>query len=285
VKTYLDCMVCFVRQSLEAVRRLTPDTEVHERVIREGMAEGAKVDLGVPPPVMGQTIHRVIRKAMGVDDPYLEAKRRFSRFAMEREGDLRKRLLKSGDRIGFGIRLAIAGNIIDFGVKGEIEEGEVLESIEHALGFQIEGNLIRRFEAEAQQAREILYLADNAGEIVFDKLLIEQLPMAKITLAVKEGPIINDALMAEAREAGLTSLVKVISNGTDAPGTVLDQCNKEFVDIFNRADMVISKGQGNFEMLNEVKRPIWFLLKVKCEVLAKHLNLPIGEVVFRKNGV
>ncbi len=284
MKTYLDCMVCFVRQSLEAVRQLTPDEGVHERVMREVLTEAARVDLTVPPPVMGQTIHRVIRKAMDVADPYLEAKRRFSDFAMKLEGRLREKLLESVDPVGFGIRLAIAGNIIDFGVKGGVQEEEVFESINHALEFPIEERLIRQFKAEAGSAGEILYLADNAGEIIFDKLLIEQLPVTKITLAVKERPIINDALMTEAKEAGLTSLVKVISNGTDAPGTVLDQCSKEFIDIFNRADMVISKGQGNYEMLNEVKRPIWFLLKVKCNVLSKHLNLPIGEVVFTKNG-
>ena len=122
-------------------------------------------------------------------------------------------------------------------------------------------------------------LADNAGEIVFDRLLIEQLPIDRVTVAVRGYPVINDATLDDAETAGLTDIVDVISNGSDAPGTLLDDCSEAFRSRFEEADLIIAKGQGNYETLAQSPRPIFFLLRVKCPVVARDLDYPVGSMV------
>jgi damage-control phosphatase, subfamily I len=133
-------------------------------------------------------------------------------------------------------------------------------------------------------ADKVLFLCDNAGEIVFDQYLIQDTPCEKFTCAVRGAPVINDALLEDARVAGLTDLVKVISNGSDIPGTVLEACSTEFKKTFFDADVVIAKGQGNFETLSELtSKRIFFLLQVKCLVIARDIGFPVGTFVIRDN--
>jgi uncharacterized protein with ATP-grasp and redox domains len=133
------------------------------------------------------------------------------------------------------------------------------------------------------QAEKILDLADNAGEIVFDRLLIEQLPTEKVTLVVKGEPVINDATMEDAKVAGLTEIVKVIDNGSDAPGTIMESCSQRFLEHFEDSDLVIAKGQGNYETLSRVDKNIFFILKAKCPVIARDLGCKVGEMIIRRN--
>jgi uncharacterized protein with ATP-grasp and redox domains len=124
-------------------------------------------------------------------------------------------------------------------------------------------------------------LTDNAGEIVFDRFLIEQLPFDRVTVVVRGFPVINDATIADAETAGLTDIVEVMTNGSDAPGTILDDCSEEFRTRFAEADLIIAKGQGNYETLRECLRPIFFLLRVKCPLVANDLDCPVGSMVLR----
>ena len=122
-------------------------------------------------------------------------------------------------------------------------------------------------------------LTDNAGEIVFDRLLIEQLPAENITVVVRGKPVINDAMMEDASIAGLPQIVEVINNGSDAPGTILESCSEKFRHRFEKADLIIAKGQGNYETLSDVDKNIFFLLKVKCPVIAEHLGCEIDAII------
>lgn len=282
MKTYLDCMVCFVRQTLEALRMMMDDESLHEKVVKQVLAESASFAMTTPPPVMAQRIHRIIRQQLDNADPYAEAKKRFNEFALEMKDSLADKVKKSPSPWTTAIKLAIAGNIIDFGIHNDLDESRVQQCLAEALKAPLDNTLVDRFIQEATDAKEILYLADNAGEIVFDQLLIQLIGPQKITVAVKGGPIINDATLVDAEETGLTRLVRVISNGIDAPGTVLEQCTPEFLHYFHRADMIISKGQGNYETLSETDHSIWFLLKVKCQVISRHLNLPQGTLALIK---
>jgi damage-control phosphatase, subfamily I len=267
-------MVCFVRQTLEAVRMMTDDESLQERILRQVMAESADFNMTMPAPVMAQRIHRIIRQGLNNADPYVDAKKRFNQFALGMKNILAEKVRTSPSPIATAVKLAIAGNIIDFGIHSDLDEVQVQRCIADALEVSLDRSILDQFIREASNAKEILYLADNAGEIVLDQLLIELLGPSKITVAVKGGPIINDATLIDAEMTGLTKLVRVISNGIDAPGTLLDQCSPEFLELFRRADMIISKGQGNYETLSETNRSIWFLLKVKCSVVSRHLNLP-----------
>ena len=184
--------------------------------------------------------------------------------------------------------LAIAGNIIDYGVRNNLKVDEELKKIvEYANGHIGGGKKIifhyDKFKKKLRRAGLLLYLADNAGETVFDRILIEEIrkmyPGLRIIYAVKEKPVINDALMKDAEESGICAAAEVISCGSDAPGTVLSLCSKEFLRIFREADMIISKGQGNFEVLDDVAAPIFFMFKVKCPIVARDVGCGIGSPV------
>ncbi|MBC8206863.1 MAG: DUF89 family protein, partial [Kiritimatiellaeota bacterium] len=197
---------------------------------------------------------------------------------------LRRDVEQSDNRLLTAVNFAIAGNIIDMGAKTGLRESDLVDAIEHAAENELAGD-IDAFVSAVRNAEHILYLCDNAGEIVFDTLLIEQLGPERVTAAVRGKPIINDALMEDARAAGLTDLVPVIGNGSDAPGTVLDECNEEFRTAFESADLIISKGQGNFETLSDSNRPIFFLFKVKCPVVAATTGVPLGTHVLRRTRI
>jgi uncharacterized protein with ATP-grasp and redox domains len=165
-------------------------------------------------------------------------------------------------------------------VRGDLEERQVVEAIDASFQEPLGGD-VEAFARAAGEAQTILYIADNAGEIVFDRLLIEQLGPEKVTVAVRGSPVINDATLRDAEAAGLSGLVEVIENGSDAPGTILADCSDSFRKRFESADLVIAKGQGNYESLSEVEACIFFLLKAKCPVIARDLGSPVGSFVLR----
>ena len=135
-----------------------------------------------------------------------------------------------------------------------------------------------------RRSRILILAADNAGEVILDRLLVEELPADRVTLVVRGSPVINDATMEDAEVAGLTSLVKVMDNGSDVPGTIAVACSQAFQDRLRRADLVIAKGQGNYETLSEQPGDVFFLLKIKCPVIARDIGLDLGRnVVLRRN--
>lgn len=244
-----------------------------------------KMDLRQSPPAMAQQIHRVIRKLTGVEDPYLQIKNRFNKLALEMYPDLKEQIDASSDPLETSVRLAIAGNIIDFGVNSTLEDSNIEKSITESLTKPLDKDALNEFRDATSRAKDILYIGDNAGEIVFDRLLIEQLPYNKVRFVVKSKPIINDATMEDAQIVGLTDIVNVIDNGSDAPGTILQSCSKSFRHRFDKADLVIAKGQGNFETLSDVDKDIFFLLQAKCSVIARHTGFEVGSLILLRNEI
>ena len=228
MKTYFDCMPCFIRQALDAAKLATDDEQIHEQVVREVLRLASDLDMSQSPPAIGQQIHRLIRELVGEDDPYHRIKKRFNNLALKLYPELRKQIVGSQDRLETAIRLAIAGNIIDFGVNSSVDESDLHKAISESLVADFDNLHLESFRDAVGQAEDIFYLADNAGEIVFDRLLIEQLPYEKVTVVVKGKPVINDATMEDAGAAGLTRIVEVIDNGSDAPGTILEAAHRIF---------------------------------------------------------
>jgi len=284
MKTSLDCLPCFIRQTLEAARIASSDPAVHEQIVRELLGWANRMDFSQPPPALAQRVHRRLRELTGLADPYRPVKDRQNAMALRLLPELRQEISSSDDPLQMAVRIAIAGNIIDSGVNGNIDEADVHLSLRRVLESPFHGD-IEQFRRAIGRARRILYLADNAGEIIFDRLLIELLPRERTTLAVRGAPAINDATREDAQTAGLSQLVEVIDNGSDAPGTILAGCSAEFRRRFNDADLIVSKGQGNFETLNEIDRNIFFLFQVKCETVARHTGLAVGvHALLRSNG-
>jgi hypothetical protein len=260
----------------------TSDEADHQRVMRETLKLLANIDMSQSPPAMAKRIHALVREMTGRDDPYLSAKEQFNRLALDIYPELERRVAESPEPLATTIRLLIAGNIIDLGIHHELDETQVHEAIEHALLAPFDADL-EGFAEDVATSQRILFLADNAGEIVFDRLLIDRLPREKLTVAVKGSPILNDALMADAETAGLVGRVEVIDNGDNAPGTILEACSEDFRRLFETADLVIAKGQGNYETLSEVDKDIFFILKAKCPVIAEHLGCPVGSLVLKRS--
>lgn len=281
MKMTLDCIPCFVRQTLDAARSMTDDPKAQEALMRETLAWLNQMGLEQSPPVLAQLIHRRLREIGNNPDPYQEAKARHNAMALDLLPELRAEIAASADPLATAMRLAIAGNVIDMGMKSMVNEDDVRQSIRHALAEPFVGEW-DTFRSAAHDAKNILYLADNAGEIVFDLLLIEQLGAHRVTVAVRGGPILNDVTLADAQSIGLHKIVELIENGSDAPGTLLADCYPEFRQRFANADMIIAKGQGNFESLSHQGHDVFFLFKVKCPVIANHVGLPLGTQVLRQ---
>jgi len=283
MRTYFDCIPCFVRQGLDSVKLITNDEAVQEQVLREVLRLTSEMDLCETPPAMAQKIHRIIRQLIGTNDPYEKAKRRFNEFALELFPKMQEQMIKSERPFETAVRLAIAGNIVDLGVKCSLEIQKVEKEIDDALEAEFDMTDLDDFQTTVAEAKDILYITDNAGEIVFDRLLVEQIGPEKITFVVRGGPIINDATIEDAQAAGLMDLVKVIDTGDDAPGTILESCSKDFQRRFEAADLVIAKGQGNYETLSDVDKNTFFLVKAKCPVIARDLGCEVGEMILRRN--
>ena len=282
MRTYLDCLPCLLRQSLEAARSVSDDERMHEKVIRETLRLSSEIDFRQPPPGIAKLVHAKLRETTGVEDPYKAVKEYFNRLALELLPELREKVTRAEQPLLAAVKAAIAANVIDLGVKSSLSEEQALEVLRSSGETPITGDY-EGFTKEAEKAEDILYLADNAGEIVIDRLLIEELGPRRVTLAVRGKPVINDATMEDARVAGMHEIVKIIDNGSDAPGTLLDDCSAGFRERFRSAGLVIAKGQGNYETLSGSDNRIFFLLKVKCPVIARHCGLPVGSHAVLRN--
>lgn len=275
MKTSLDCIPCILRQTLDAARLVSTDPAVHEQIIRDVLRWAGEMDLDQSPPAMVQRIHRRLREITGVDDPYRKAKDRLNRIALELIPALKIEVESASDPLLVAVRLAIAGNVIDMGINGNLTEADVRQAVNQALIEPFFGEK-DKFRQAVAKAQSILYLADNAGEIAFDRLLVEQISPERVTLVVRGAPVINDATLADTRAVGLDKIVEVIDNGSDAPGTILNDCHQEFRRRFAETDLIIAKGQGNFKSLSNEPGNLFFLFKVKCPLVMDHVNQPIG---------
>ncbi len=282
MRTYTECIPCFLLQALQASRFASDDPSAHERVLREVARAVSTMDMSKTPPEMGQLIHRVIRKETGIDDPYAAVKRRFNDLVLGLYPRLKEMVAGADDSFEIVVRLAIAGNIIDFGGGRNADDVDVERSINESLTKPLCGGALESLRSAVDEASDILYIADNAGEIVFDRILIEELPPEKVTLVVRDRPILNDVTVEDARAVGLLDIVDVLPNGSDAPGTILDDCSEATRTRFAEADLVIAKGQGNFETLSGAARSVFFLLRVKCDVVARETGYELGSVVVAK---
>ncbi|MFP4521191.1 MAG: damage-control phosphatase ARMT1 family protein [Fibrobacterota bacterium] len=288
MKTYLECVPCFIRQALDAAKKITDDVPTREKILRKALKNAAEADFSLPPPVFGQIIHRYIREETGSPDPYFGIKKKFNSLCIKSRAELLEKIRSSKKPLSFALKTAIAGNIIDFGAM-TMDVKDLEESILHAASFEFENREDEVLLERMKECRSILYIADNAGEIILDSLFIETLPdeiRKNITLAVRGAPIINDATMEDAVEAGLTEIVRVITTGIDAPGVILSECSEEFREAFNSAEMIIAKGQGNYETLgDEYTTDIFFLLKVKCPLVAQHTGKDLMSINIIRNTI
>ncbi len=276
--TALECLPCFLRQALYAARLSTPDVHLQRQILHKVARLLPELDLGSTPPENSILVYETIARLSACPDPFLDLKRTSNQRARELLPRLRAIVAEASDPMRVAIRLAMAGNVIDYGAH---QDFDLNQAVDDCLVREPAINHYHLLQEDLRTARTALYLGDNCGELVFDGLVLERLKQ-EVTLAVKQRPIINDALVADALSCGLNRLAKVIDNGLACPGTPVPRCSPEFQKAFAAADLIIVKGQGNFETLSETRAPLYFLLMVKCQVVAEHITaltgLPAGVV-------
>ncbi|MCD4833440.1 MAG: ARMT1-like domain-containing protein [Bacteroidales bacterium] len=277
MKTYLECIPCFMQQAYRTARIATSD----EKKIKEVLNVVGEMIKSIPmentPPETGNIIYQKISEITEVHDPYKEIKKANIKEALSLYPELKKNIENSDDRLLTAIRIAIAGNVIDLGVNKKFN---IVDDLKQILKQDFAIFDYEDFKNQLNRAELVLYLGDNAGESVFDKLLIEELGKP-VTYAVRDIPVINDCVIEDAVTSGLDKVATLISSGSTAPATILSLCNEDFIEKFKNADLVISKGQGNYEGLSQVNRSVFFMLKAKCPVIANNLNVKENDIVLK----
>jgi len=289
MKTYLDCIPCMIRQALDTTRFSTDDEILKREVLEHVMlllinfVQNDSSDEYPTPPQIGRHIYRIIKEITKCEDPYREIKIKYNRMALNKYSELKSIIENSSDSLLTAIKVAVAGNIIDFGINsGEFDLDSVLKDVLNKSFGICDYDL---FQSSLEKAKKILYIGDNAGEIVFDKLLIEEILKRynlKIYFAVRGKPIINDVTIEDAKQVRMDAVAEIVDSGCDAPGIILELCSKEFLKIYNEAELIISKGQGNYETLDEEdKKNIFFLFRAKCKIVAKHLKVKVNDIILK----
>ncbi len=281
MRTRIECFPCFIRQTLIALSQVTEDPVVREKIVKEVLSLMQHADTSKPPAYITTFIHRLIRERLG-QDPFEKVKDLYNNLALGLYPRLKAEIQGSDDRLWTAARLAISGNVIDFGIFTSVD---IEKSVKNSLESRIGVDDYAAFRESVLRADSILYLLDNAGEIVFDMLLIGELCALgkKVKAVVKGSPVLNDATAADASQVGLSGICEVIDNGSDAVGTILEWTSPEFRSEYRTAELVISKGQGNFETLSGEAKKTYFLFQSKCDVVSKELGLSPGSMLLKKS--
>lgn len=277
MKTFLDCLPCMMSQALRAGRMATNDEKIIKKLLDRVGAMMKDIPLENTPPETGDVIYKKVREITGVTDPYKKIKEANIQEALSLYPELKEIIRKSDNKLLTAIRIAVAGNVIDFGVGKDFN---IAEDIKKALQQDFGIFHFNEFVKHLEKVNSILYLGDNAGESVFDKILIEELNKYVIYV-VRDIPVINDVTYEDAIASGIDEVAEIISSGSSAPAIIPELCNDDFLEKFNAADMVISKGQGNYEGLSNVERSVFFLLKAKCHVIANDLNVKENDIILK----
>ena len=269
----MDCMFRTFERLMDRFQLNETDRQSFFQFYNVTMARG----YGLTMPQIHRELNREFFRITRIVDPYVEEKLKNNLIAMKIYDDWRLKVIKSDNPFQMALRLSIAANIMDYGPNAEFDIQQTIERVMQSQ-FAIDHSL--ELKARLKNAKRVLYLGDNAGEIVFDKLFIEMIMHDNLTYVVRGSAVLNDATLQDAEQIGMDQIADVISNGYDAASTVLKECSQEFLDLYQSADVIISKGQGNLEGLIDENDPrLFFLLMVKCDVVAEMLQVPTGNFV------
>jgi len=256
----------------------TDDTEKIKSVLDDVGLMLSTIPLSSSPPESGRRIYQKVSEITGNSDPYQALKQKSTREALAMYPVLKRRVAAAEDRLMTAIRIAIAGNVIDFGPGQPFDLNAI---VEETLRKDFAICDAKAFRDALNKAESVLFIGDNAGESVFDRLLIEELNKP-VRYAVRGKPIINDVTWDDAVAAGIDRVADIVSSGSDAPGAILERCSPEFRAVYDLSPLIISKGQGNYEALSGTDGPVFFLLKTKCRVIADHAGVTEGDIVLKQ---
>lgn len=289
MKVQLDCVQCNLRQALEAARLVTTDLDIQKTIVLKSLEVLLEYDSYRTSPEMGGAVHEVVKEYTGNADPYEKEKRVAIKIAHDMYPVLKRYVETQEDRLLSALEVSAVGNLLDAGVYGDMRtvDMEAVLNRELTKGFAVCD--IKALREDLKNAETIVIIGDNAGETVLDRILISEIKNVSgekvgVFYAVRGVPMINDATEEDAIASGLDHDATIVSTGSAVPGLILDEADPEFLKLYRDADVVISKGQGNYETLSDTAgRGLYFLLKAKCEVVARDIAVSVGaNVLVRK---
>lgn len=284
MRTHLECLSCFIRQAIDVGRLLAPeDSALQLRIVQDWAARISTMtpeELAEPAPWLATQLYARANEMAGEADPYKEHKLRANARVLEMLPQLQGMVDQAVDPLRTALGISITGNYIDVGAPHRTDWESAL--IEETKNTHWAGDVYEQFSAELQPGVSVLIVGDNCGEIGLDTILVKELQArgCEVSYSVRGGAILNDATMEDAEGVGMTSLCRVLSTGAAAPGAVLSQVSEDFKGEMRRADVLISKGQGNFESLEGRWPGVYFALKAKCRVLTREMGVSMGESLF-----
>ncbi|MCP5104457.1 MAG: DUF89 family protein [bacterium] len=282
MRTNRQCVVCILNQLLRVSDYLGLDEEKKDVILRKALQKAGGIPFGeITSPEFSEQLYRVVTEVSGEPDPYRSLRREQNDLVMDRIDGFRERIRRSTDPLFTAGYYALLGNIIDYGGVRIFDTAEIFKQCDT---IDITVNDYPRFRERLAAAGRILILADNAGEAVFDLLFIEEIkrfkPGLPIFYGVRSQPAINDIIREDAEYIGIHRAAQVVETGASCAGTIVAKGTDEFKEIYYRSDLIISKGQGNFETLEGEPEDILYIFKVKCGVVSDYIGLPLDSLVF-----
>ncbi len=279
------CVECIINQSRRVSEAIKADDILSKRIVSRVETLGETFDFQLSPPEVASDVYEQMAQLAGMEDLYAELKAHATEKAKSFIPQLRQELQDASDKLLTAIKIAVAGNVIDLAAEVTFDLHEELEKI---FKTDFAHDDMALLETALKKATTLLYIGDNVGEHIFDHLCIETLqtlyPKLEIYYMVRGNPIINDVTMLEAKEAGFESLCHLVDSGVNTPGFAYERANAQSQRLFDTADLVITKGMGNYECLSPSPRTnLCYLLKVKCSVVANSLGQQVGDIICKMN--
>lgn len=280
------CLPCVVNQAIKVADMV--GMKEKGNLLRRVFSYLSKVDYNAitSPELIGE-IFSIIKEETGNQDPYKETRQKYNKMFLERLPVYEKEIEQSKNPFEEAVKYAIIGNVIDFNPIHELTILDVERHFKRLKGENLEINDAAFLQKELETAKTILYLGDNCGEICLDKILLKKIkamnPKVQIFFATRGAAVVNDSIEEDAYLVGIDEVATVVSNGDSSLGTVLSRTSKEFLQIYEKADVVIAKGQANYECLSTEKKNIYFLLMTKCQAIAKDIGAPEMKMILKRS--
>ncbi len=283
----MECLPCLLNQGIRVARLYLENEEEQRTLLKSIIAEIAVMDHNASAPYIAHKVHRALKEALQNPDPYQKEKLYYNQEMLKLEDDFSQLAETAIDPLDVALKLAAAGNIIDFGPGYDLSRDNVLKTIKESMEKDYSQEVFISLASALKDANKLLYLGDNAGEIVFDKIFIRTIkecyPHLQIDFATRGTPIMNDVTEEDAYMVGIDTYANIINNGTDIPGTILEHCSDSFVNVFNEADVIISKGQGNFESLyGNGYNNLYYIFLCKCDLFMDRFGARQNDLVLMK---
>lgn len=287
MKLSIECLPCLLNQAVRLAKAHLEIEEEQRSLVKRIMLELAASEEQASAPYMARRIQRVLKDVLQNSDPYREEKYFYNSEMLKLEGEFSELIKLASEPLETALKLAAAGNIIDFGPGHDLSREKVLKILYETLEKSFQAETFASLKSDLKTAQKILYLGDNAGEIVFDKMFIrtikEQYPYLEVDFATRGEAVLNDITEEDAYFVGMDAYAQIINNGTDIPGTDFEHCSKRFQTIFNKADVIIAKGQGNFESLYGIGRDnLYYIFLCKCNLFMERCGAKQNDIMLMR---